>query len=341
MSGVATEQAEYDVVRGGGAGLIDLASQRIIQLRGREVVQFLNGMITNDVPALADHAWMLAAFPTVQGRLNAFVRVLRLGDAFWLVTDAATHAWVFQNLHKFTFAGDFNVHDAAGEVTILSVQGADAARIVATTVGRAAADVERGRVALAEFHESSFPVIRATHTGEDGFDLFVPAGVAENLRETLLAGGARTINADALEVLRVEAGLALYGADIDETNVVLESGLDEAVSYTKGCYLGQEIIARIHWRGHVARRVAGIAFAGAPEVRPGDKLKSSDGKDAGRISSTVFSPRLNARIALALVKYASLEPGTELVAVIAAGEEVPARVAALPFVRGGWWGEAG
>lgn len=338
---VIEQTAAYHVVRHGteSAGLIELAAQHgVIQLKGREVVQFLNGMISNDVKTLEDGAWMLAAFPTVQGRLSALVRVLRIGDSFWLVTDTATHERVFNNLHRFTFAGDFQVHDATAEVTSLSIQGTGAAPLVARVLGEKVADVARNHVVIAELNGSSFPVIRATHTAEDGFDLFAPAETGEALRAALMDAGAQVVDANTLELLRVEAGLPRYGVDVDETNVVLESGLDEAISYTKGCYLGQEIIARIHWRGHVARRLTGIIFADISNAAPGDKIKSTEDKEIGRITSTVVSPQPGKRIALALVKYAYLAAGTEVKVVNEASQEMRAHIADLPFVRGSWGG---
>ncbi len=138
MSEVRAEQTNgYDAVRSGGgsAGLVELSAQGVIQLSGKEVVQFLNGMITNDVKTLDDGSWMLAAFPTVQGRLSALVRVLHVGDAFWLTTDAPTHERVLSNLQRFTLAGDFRVHDATAEISLISLQGAGAAQIVARVLG--------------------------------------------------------------------------------------------------------------------------------------------------------------------------------------------------------------
>jgi folate-binding protein YgfZ len=143
-----------------------------------------------------------------------------------------------------------------------------------------------------------------------------------------------------LEILRIEAGLARYGVDMDETNVVLETGLDEAVSFTKGCYIGQEIIARIHWRGHVAKRLAGVVFAEKTDVQRGAKIKNADGKEIGRITSSTFSPQLNRTIALAYIKYDYLAPSTQVQ--VAAHDEAHhgAQVVALPFVRGSWYKEA-
>jgi folate-binding protein YgfZ len=154
--------------------------------------------------------------------------------------------------------------------------------------------------------------------------------------EALAAAGARAVGQDALEILRVEAGLPRYGVDMDETNVVTEAPLDDAVSYTKGCYVGQEIIARIHWRGHVAKKLTGLLFGDEEKVEREAKIRATDGKEIGRITSSVFSPRLGRTVALGYVKYDYLSPGTK--AFVSWGDaEREATIAALPLVRGSWF----
>ena len=331
-------RAEYEAVRGGeSAGLFDLSSRGRVEVSGTEAVQFLNGLVTNDVKTLAPGAWMGAAFPNVQGRLIAHARMMRAGDEpkFLIDTEAATAEAVRANLERFTLAGDFRLRDLRAETALLSVQGAASVSFVGSVLGEGAAGTERGRVSIVTWRESqTVTVARATHTGEDGFDLFIRAESAGDLWDALVAAGARPVGRDALELLRIEAGIPRYGVDMTDANVVLEAGLDDSVSYTKGCYVGQEIIARIHWRGHVAKRLAGLALEG--EAAPGAKLKTIDGaREIGRVTSVALSPRLGRVIALGFVKYDFLQPGTEL---IVAGEsnETRARVASPPFVRGSW-----
>lgn len=332
---------EYEAVRGVEAGIIDLSPERAtLEVSGAEAERFLNGMVTNDVAKLSVGAWMLAAFPNVQGRLIGFARFLRLApDSFLLDTDRATHARVLSALERFTLAGDFHVRDTSGEQICLSLQGARSAELMSAAFGAEfVADVERGRTGTAAWEDSPVIVIRDTHTGEDGFDLFMGASGAPDMWKWFVDSGARPVGYDALEILRIEAGLLRYGADMSDANVVLETGLDEAVSFTKGCYLGQEIIARIHFRGHVARRLAGLRFEReTSSITRGATLKSTDGKDAGHITSVARSPRLNESIALASVRYAYLAPGTELRASDGDGGEAAARVVELPFVRGSWF----
>ncbi|MDT5270633.1 MAG: hypothetical protein QOH49_2819 [Acidobacteriota bacterium] len=331
--------AEYEAVRGGGAGLFDLSARGRIEVSGAEAVQFLNGMLTNDVKLLEEGTWIHAAFPNPQGRLLASTRILKRNGAFLFDTEAVTYPTILKHLERFTLAGDFRVRDLTAETALLSVQGARAAEFVGTVLGADAAATARGRATRAPFGEGHVTVIRATHTSEDGFDMFVDAADAEALRDALVTAGARPVGHDALEILRVEAGLPRYGVDASDANVVLEVvDESEAVSYTKGCYAGQEIIARIHWRGHVAKRLAGIIFDLDAEPPTDARLRDgAEGREAGRITSSVFSPRLQSRVALALVKYDFLAPGTELKIFSGDSEVCAARIAELPLVRGSWY----
>ncbi len=349
--------AEYGTVRGGDsssgssdaggagreAGLIDLSLRGRFAVSGGEAVQFLNGLITNDVAGLGEGAWMRAAFPNVQGRLLASVRVLNQGGGVFLLdTEAVTRERVLKTLERFTLAGDFRVVDTTLETALVSIQGAHAAAIIDQVLGREAARVERGRVWSGPWEDSRIIMIRATHTGEDGFDLFISREQAARVWDALARAGGRAVGFEALEVLRVEAGLPRYGVDMDESNVVLEAGLDDAVSFTKGCYIGQEIIARIHWRGHVAKKLIGLIYdddAEPPRTGGEVRVRTVDGKEIGRVTSSVLSPRLGRAIALAYIKYDYLGPGTEVL-IVGGDKGRAARVAELPHVRGSWFDAA-
>ncbi|HEX8773493.1 MAG TPA: aminomethyltransferase family protein [Pyrinomonadaceae bacterium] len=329
--------AEYVAVRDGeSAGLIDLSSNALIEVSGAEAVQFLNGLVTNDMKTLLNGAWMPAAFPNAQGRLISVTRIINRGGAFLFNTESVSRTTLYKTLERFTLAGDFHVTDRSDETAQLSVQGARAEDVVRRALGQEAASVGHGRVIETTRNGATLSVMRATHTAEDGFDIFVDAAHAAPVWDALREAGARPTGMDALEILRIEAGVPRYGLDMDETNVVTEAGLDDAVSYTKGCYIGQEIIARIHWRGHVAKKLAGLTFTDEGEVERGAKVISADGKEIGRVTSATFSPRLSKTIALAYIKYDYLAPGTTA-RVITNDAERAATVAELPLVRGSWF----
>ncbi len=303
----AGDLEKYNFISDGGAGFIE-KPRGLIEVSGREAVQFLNGMITNDVAKLEDGARMIAAFPNAQGRLLAVVRVARRGDKFLFETEAATHEKVFQNLFRFTFAGDFFVEDLSEKYRCYSISDFG-------------------------FRISDFEVLEFAN--RFGKDVFVPVEAAEDFSNELKKRSAVEVSGELYEVLRIERGIPLYGVDMDETTIVPELGIDDLISYNKGCYIGQEIIARIYFRGHVAKQLTGLVLSEPPATAGGlndaelknAELKSADDKNAGRITSTVFSPRLGKTIALAFVRYDYLAEGTEL----KAGDRT-ATVKNLPFV---------
>ena len=302
---------EYESVREGGAGLIDLSASRSrIRVTGSEAVQFLNGLITNDIKNATEDSWLPAVFPTVQGRLIGAVRITRLDEGFLIDTEAASHDAVLKAISRFTLAGDFRVTDVSNEMALLTVQGKRASEVI-----KSVEDVV---------------VIPATHTGEHGFDLLVDAQNREALITRLSTAGAQHVSDEVFETLRIEAGIPRHGQDMDETNVVLEANLDDAISYTKGCYLGQEIIIRIKHRGHVAKKLTGVKFD--QPVESGTAITSPDGKEIGRVTSATYSPKLNSPIALGYVRYEYLDSGTA----VKAGD-ISGTVTDLPFVRRSWY----
>jgi folate-binding protein YgfZ len=331
-SSYGDELFEYAAVREAGAGVIDLSPRGRFQVRGAEAVQFLNGLITNDMKTLAENQWMPAVFPNVQGRLLAYVRVARIGDGFLIDTEAPTHETVLKTIQRFTLAGDFHVTDLTKQMALLSVQGKQATEIVGTVLGESPLGLTRNGVVEVKWQQKNLTVLRATHTAEDGFDILASADQATPLWDAFVNAGARPVGHEALDRLRIEAGVPRYGIDMDETNVVTETGLDEAVSYTKGCYIGQEIIARIKYRGHVAKKLVGLSFDRARKVDKNAKIKSADDKEIGRITSNTLSPHLGCKIALGYVKYDYLAPDTE-VRVTSSHGDLLARVAELPFVQ--------
>src|SRR4029079_10648591 len=274
----------YNEIRAGRAGFYE-QKRGLIAAHGKEAVQFLDGMITNDMKTLEDGQQMLAAFPNAQGRLIAVVRVLRQGDRFLFETEEATREKLHQNLFRFTFAGDFFVEDLSDQFQYFEVFGP-------------VEDVYHPEVA--EMFPGAF-AFQAKH----GASYFMPMDETDRVRDLLInENNCLAIDDELYETLRIESGIPKYGVDMDETTIVPELGLDGMISYNKGCYIGQEIIARIHFRGHVAKQLTGLVLS---ESRPlgiagglssGAELLSDDGKNAGKITSNTFSPKLESEIAL-------------------------------------------
>ena len=331
--------SEYEAVRDGGAGLIDLSERGRIRVSGSEATMFLNGLITNDMKTLVAHRWMPAAFPTVQGRLIGAVRVIRAGDPLFLPkeplflidTDAASHEGVLKTISRFTMAGDFHVTDVTAQTSMFTVQGRQAAVVSEKVLRAGLYDLPRNYVVEIVWQNTYVTILRATHTSEDGFDIVVDAGKAAEMRQALEQAGAQPVSQETREILRVEAGIPRFGRDMDETNVVTETNLDDAVSYTKGCYTGQEIIVRIKHRGHVAKKLIGLRFETEHQIEQGAILRA-DGKEIGHVTSTAVSPKVGS-IGLGYVRYEYLDAGTKVLA----NDEISATVTVLPFIRGSWY----
>ncbi|MBK8809145.1 MAG: folate-binding protein YgfZ [Acidobacteria bacterium] len=285
---------EYNKISNGAAAFYP-QERGLIAVWGRESTQFLNGLITNDVASLEDGGEMLAAFPNAQGRLLAIVRVRRDGDRFLFETEAATRDKVFQNLYRFTFAGDFFVEDLSESLDFFST--------------------------------FNFQFSNAhSFSSLAGRDFFAAKSAASEFEAAIASQQAVRISGELWETLRIECGIPLYGIDCDETTIVPELGLEGLISYNKGCYIGQEIIARIHFRGHVAKRLTGLICDGG--IIAGSEVRTGDGKNAGRVTSVTFSPKIGKTIALAYVRYDFLADGTELFA-----DENRMIVKTLPFIQ--------
>jgi len=305
---------EYEVVRDGGAGLIDLSAARgRIRVSGSEATIFLNGLITNDVKNLAQNRWMPAVFPTVQGRLIGAVRVIRGSEPEFLIdTETASHEEVLKTVSRFTLAGDFKVSDITSETALLTLQGQGAAEILQKVFDESVSDLRENGVAQTTWQNVPVTIIRASHTGEEGFDIVLDSSRKAELQQALEDAGAQPIGEDTFEILRVEAGIARFGQDMDETNVVPETNLDDAVSYTKGCYVGQEIIVRIKHRGHPAKKLTGLRFETDQQIEPGAVILSTENQEIGRVTSAVISPRRGS-IGLGYIRYEYLAEGTRVV----------------------------
>ena len=316
---------DYEAVRDGGAGLIDLSAARgRIRVSGSEAVMFLNGLMTNDMKSLAANHWMPAVFPTVQGRLIGAVRVIRGSEPSFLIdTETASHEAVLKTISRFTMAGDFKVADVTEETALLTVQGQLAGEVIEKVFETSASEIPVNGVSEVR----QVTIIRATHTGENGFDILVDSAQKAELLQALEDGGAQPISDDTLEILRVEAGIARFGVDMDNTNVVPETNLDDAVSYTKGCYVGQEIIVRIKHRGHPAKKLTGLKFETDVQIESGAVINSTENQEIGRVTSAVISPRLGS-IGLGYVRYEQLTEGTRVIV----SDGIEATVTALPFL---------
>ena len=305
---------EYSMVRS-AAGLIDLTYCGAIKVSGTEAVQFLNGLVTNDVKTLGVGKGMRAAFLTGHGKVKALCRILNLGSAFLIITDPQTHNKVFKYVFPFSYAGDFKVEDSSEQYRLLTVQGPRSHLIMKEVSFEPLPELADHDWFETLIAGHKVLVARASHTGETGFDIFLAEGALADVWDFIMLKGKfhslSPIGLQALESLRIEAAIPIYGVDVDETNMLLEIGLTDVVSFNKGCYTGQEAVAMATYRGHISKKLCGLAVNGDHLPSNGDQLKNDD-KEIGYVTSSLKSSTLGSVIALAYVKYGFFEVGNEL-----------------------------
>jgi len=297
-------------------GLVDRSERGKLALTGAGAKAFLHGQVTNDVLGLEPGTGCYAAFLTPKGKMLGDLRILDLGDELWLDTERASLQALFDMIRRFKIGYEVELHKRTLECALLSLVGPRARQVAGAlelpSAEHASMRARRGGADV---------VLVAT---ADGIDAICAAEDAGAVRAAFVEAGAVEVPEAAAEVLRVEAGRPRYGIDLDDTVIPQEAGLNErAVSFTKGCYVGQETVARLYYRGKPNRHLRGLRLDG--EARTGDVLRLGE-REVGRVGSVADSPRLG-RIALALVRREA-EPGAQL----AVGDGgTTATVVELPF----------
>jgi folate-binding protein YgfZ len=281
-------EAEYRALRE-EAAVVDLGFRTLVRASGADRVSFLQGMLTNDVTRLERDRNRPALLLTIQGRVTADVRVAAEPDALLLDVDVRARDAFCAALDKLLIADDVEL--APVEAALIGVEGPHAAAIVAT--------VARGA-----------RVLRGGDLGADGAVVHAAPADAARVWDALVAAGARPCGMEALEGRRVDLGIPRIGLDMDESTLALEVPVDWAISQTKGCYLGQEVVARGTARGHVNRKLVGLTLEGP--LPPIGATLVRDGRDVGRLTTVVRSFVHGGGAALGFVRRDSWEAGTEL-----------------------------
>jgi folate-binding protein YgfZ len=328
------EEAEQDAVRK-TVGLIDLSYHGVIRIGGSEGTKFLMGLVTSDVNGLTQGKGGPSAFLTGHGKVRGLCRILSLGSEYLVVNDPQTHDKIFKYVFPFSYAGDFHVADVSAEHRILSVQGPRALLVMKEVCFEPIPDLVEGDWFRTRIAGHQVLVASVSRTGEDGFDIFAPEDALTDIWDFLLLKGdfhqIKAVGQQALEALRIEAGKLVYGKDVDETNMMLETGLTEAVSFTKGCYTGQEAVAMAHYRGHPSKRLMGLLLDGATVPEPGARVLSGE-KELGQVTSALNSRSVGQVIALAYLKWGTAPSGSHVEVDTVGGKSI-ATVRDLPLYR--------
>ena len=319
-------QTEYRTLSE-ACGLVDRSERGKLALTGSQAVEFLNGQVTNELADLHPGEGRYAAFLTHKGKMLGDVRILAVGDhasgapsGLLLDTERVALQELFEMIRRFKIGYDVELHKRTLERGLLSLIGPESERI-------AGAEQLGGPEHANEYLEIG-PIAALAVRTDVGVDLICDAGGTEKLSGELLGRGAAPVSLDAAECLRVERGRPRYGIDLDSSTIPQEAGLNErAVSFTKGCYVGQETVARLHYKGKPNRHLRGLRLSAPADS--GEELRLAE-RSVGRLGSSVVSPKLGP-IALALVRREAA-PGAR----VNVGERgVSALITELPFIAAG------
>jgi folate-binding protein YgfZ len=321
------------------AGVIDLSFRSRICLTGADRIRFLHGQVTNDVKKLRVGEGCYSAITTAKGKMESDLNIFALADELLLDFEPGLTEKISARLEKFIVADDVQIVDVAPHYGLLSVQGSKATEVVRSlNLFPEIPTQQLGSIKISDATLGEIYLANNPRLGTSGFDLFVPNNSLGAVADKLIAAakqiGGRAVGWTAFEAARIEAGIPRFGADMDETNIPLECGIESrAIVYNKGCYIGQEVINRIHSVGHVNKELRGLRLGDDLETLPmrSDKL-FVNGKEVGYVTSAVKSPVLNANIALGYVRRETNQIGNELVLRTAASES-PAKIVELPFVK--------
>lgn len=305
------------------SALFELAGRTLVELSGKDRAAFLHNFCTGDVKKLAAGACVEAFLTTGQAKLLAWLQILAGEETLLLGAEPDLGGKIAAWLDRFIITEDVRLADRSAEFSQLLLTGPGAAAVVSGLIPAAAALDSEWRHQEAELASVPVRLLRRAWLNLPGWFIFAPTGQADRVRAAILAAGAEPGGADAYEALRLEAGVPAYGIDLDETNLPQEANRTaQAISFTKGCYLGQETVARIHAYGHVNRlrvtlRLAADALA-APAACRSPRLKldgarlTHAAKEVGAVTSLVWSPLLGGPLAMGFVRRGHEQPGAKL-----------------------------
>jgi len=328
--------SEYESVRN-NVGIIDLSSRGKVRLSGKHHLKFLQGMLSNDVMKLQQGKGMYATILTVKGRMVSDMKVYKQEDSILLDLEPEVNQKVSELLTKFRLSYKADIDDLTETIGLISIQGPNSKKLIEKLLDEEISDMQEYDSFKRDFQGSEITVVFLNRTGEQGFDLYIDNGGLQSLWAELLNKGEelniKPIGYDAFNTLRIEAGIPSYNVDMDENNIPIEAGLWTALDFEKGCYVGQEVVARIKWRGHVNWHLVGFRCDGELVPKLGDEIYDGERK-IGRITSSTMSPGLNKPLSLGYVRREFKDEGTKVSIKLSDNTEVQAEVTELPFYKG-------
>ena len=326
--------SECEAVRK-GVGFLDLSYRGKIEVTGKDRAIFLHRLLTNDILSLGLGSGCYAALLNARGQILADMNLYVFANSILLEMEGGLEKKLIQQLEKFHITEELELRDVTDQWILLSLQGPKSEALMGALI--------HGPVRVGqEFHHTNcsildIPVTLICHsvTGEKGFHLLIPQEKGEPIAKRLLEMGRlygiRPVGCGAAEILRIEAGIPRYGIEMDETVILSETGLDAvAASETKGCYPGQEVVARIKTYGGLNRKLTGLVFDKVVLPKMGDKILKKD-QEIGWVTSACHSPTLGKGIALAYLHKGNFEAGHEVL-IHSPHQSLSAKTTSLPFI---------
>ncbi len=320
------EAAEQRAVRA-SVGVIDWSARGKVRVTGEDRLSFLDGLLTNDLKTLAEGHGLYAATLDHRAHVHGDMVVYHAGDHYLLETDPETRDRVTGYLGKLLVSDDVTLADATSGYALLGVFGPSSERLVSRIFGRTPGASPYDHL-IADVDGTPVRLARSPYFGGNGYEVWIPAGPrAAGVWRSFIEGGGVPFGTLAADALRIEAGRPRFGVDMDEHTLALEARLGPAISMTKGCYVGQEIVSRAVYQGHVNRLLVGLEVDAKEPPLPGTSVDSM-GASVGHVTSAARSAWRGKVLALGYVRSQAAEPGTE----VSVGGS-PARIVALPFYR--------
>jgi tRNA-modifying protein YgfZ len=287
------------------AAWIDLSERGKLYATGEDRARLLHAMTTQQVEQMQPGDGCYVFFLNAQGRILGDANLFCLTDSFLLDTEPETRRKLFEHIDRYIIADDVTLEDASERLASVAIEGPDAAAVL-EKLGAPVPEAEFGSLPWGERL-----VARVSSMGVGGFFVILPITQKKEFIAALGAAGVPQASLDDARTVRIEHGRPRYGEEITERYLVQETGQLHAVNFSKGCYLGQEIVERVRSRAQIHRVLRRIEIAGTEVPAPGAKLKAGDA-DAGEIASAAFSPAFGRVAAMAYVRTPFAEPGTEL-----------------------------
>ncbi len=326
----AGADVEHRAVRS-GAGFFDFCFRSKFTLSGEHRARFLHRIISNDVKNLTPGQGVYATLLSAQGRILADLYAYADAERLWIDTDADLAPKAIAILQRYIIGDRVTIEPS--DVGAVALQGPDSRRMLESLFEAGVEGLPQDELnhVVREFDGQPARVVRRSSTGEEGYEIWLGPAELRNFWTHAMKAGLVPCGLDALESLRIEAGIGRYGPDFGEDTLPLEAGLFNALSFNKGCYIGQEIVERARSRGHVNWKLVGLRFLPGDAVpSTGEKLREAGGAEIGEITSACLSPTLGRPVALSYVRREVSQPGTRLSSASAVPEVVE-----LPFVSSG------